>query len=70
MRRDLRKSKALLKDAQMLLDKQGSEGMNKLVMRQLKNQLEDSEFARTAALKVRQNCQQTVANLSYSNLIY
>ena len=39
----------------MLLDKQGSEGMNKLVMRQLKNQLEDSEFARTAALKVRQD---------------
>jgi len=57
LKKDLRKSKALLKDAQLLLDKQGSEGMNKLVLRQLKNQLEDSEFARTAALKARQNCE-------------
>ena len=53
----MRKSKALLKDAQMLLDRQGSDGVNKLVLRQLKNQLEDSEFARTAALKARQNCE-------------
>ena len=55
--RDLRKSMVLLKDAQMLLDKQGSKGMNKLVLRQLKNQVEDSEFARTAAQKARQNCE-------------
>jgi len=57
LRKDLRKSKALLKDAQLLLDRQGSDGVNKLVLRQLKNQLEDSEFARTAALKARQNCE-------------
>ena len=69
LRRDLRKSKALLKDAQMLLDKQGSEGMNKLVLRQLKNQLEDSEFARTAALKVGQNCQAVPADLLLSCII-
>ena len=49
--------RALLKDAQLLLDRQGSDGVNKLVLRQLKNQLEDSEFARTAALKARQNCE-------------
>jgi myosin-18 len=61
LRKDLRKSKALLKDAQLLLDKQGSEGMHKLVTRQLKNQLEDSEFARTAALKARQNCELDLA---------
>ena len=57
LRKDLRKSKALLKDAQLLLDRQGSDGVNKLVLRQLKNQLEDSEFSRTAALKARQNCE-------------
>jgi len=31
--------------------------MNKIVVRQLKNQLEDAEFARTAAMKARQNCE-------------
>jgi len=45
----------LLKDAQLMLDKNNQEGINKIVLRQLKNQLEDAEFARTAAMKGRAN---------------
>lgn len=38
-----------------MLEKSSQEGMNKIVLRQLKNQLEDAEFARTAALKAKAN---------------
>jgi len=55
LKKDLKRSKALLKDAQMMLDKNNQEGLNKIVLRQLKNQLEDAEFARTAAMKARAN---------------
>jgi len=55
LRKDLKRSKALLKDAQLMLEKQNSDGMNKIILRQLKTQLEDAEFARTAALKARGN---------------
>ena len=44
-----------LQDAQLMLEKSSQEGMNKIVLRQLKNQLEDAEFARTAALKAKAN---------------
>jgi len=55
LKKDLKRSKALLKDAQLMLDKNNQEGLNKIVLRQLKNQLEDAEFARTAAMKGRAN---------------
>jgi len=55
LKKDLKRSKALLKDAQMMLEKNNQEGLNKIVLRQLKNQLEDAEFARTAAMKARAN---------------
>ena len=55
LRKDLKRSKALLKDAQLMLEKQNQDGMNKIILRQLKTQLEDAEFARTAALKARGN---------------
>jgi len=44
-----------LKDAQLMLEKHNQDGMNKIILRQLKTQLEDAEFARTAALKARGN---------------
>jgi len=55
LKKDLKRSKALLKDAQLMLEKQNHDGMNKIILRQLKTQLEDAEFARTAALKARGN---------------
>merc|ERR1719318_1694481 len=55
LKKDLKRSKALLKDAQLMLDKNNQEGKNKIVLRKLKNQLEDAEFARTAAMKGRAN---------------
>merc|ERR1711915_977581 len=57
LKKDLKRSKALLKDAQLMLDKNSQDGINKIVLRQLKNQLEDAEFARTAALKGRANAE-------------
>merc|ERR1712227_430536 len=55
LKRDLKRTKALLRDAQLMLEKAQNEGSNKVLIRQLKNQLEDAEFARTAALKGNQN---------------
>ena len=55
LKKDLKRSKALLKDAQLMLEKSNHDGMNKIILRQLKTQLEDAEFARTAALKARGN---------------
>jgi len=55
LKKDLKRSKALLKDAQLMVEKSNHDGMNKIILRQLKTQLEDAEFARTAALKARGN---------------
>ncbi|XP_040579720.1 unconventional myosin-XVIIIa isoform X2 [Lepeophtheirus salmonis] len=55
LKKDLKKTKALLKDAQCMIDKSRNDSSNKIVLRQLKNQLEDAEFAKTAAVKCRQN---------------
>ena len=55
LKKDLKRTKALLKDAQLMIERSKSDSSNKVVMRQLKNQLEDAEFARTAALKAKQN---------------
>lgn len=62
LKRDLRRTKALLRDAQLMIEKAQNEGTNKVLVRQLKNQLEDAEFARTAAMKARQNSELELAD--------
>ena len=39
LRKDLKRTKALLKDAQMFMEKNQSDGTNKVIVRQLKNQV-------------------------------
>merc|ERR1719412_1050792 len=63
LKRDLKRTKALLRDAQLMLEKAQNEGSNKVLIRQLKNQLEDAEFARTAAMKGRQNAELELADV-------
>merc|ERR1719219_2469832 len=63
LKKDLKRTKALLKDAQMMIEKSQNEGTNKVVVRQLKNQLEDAEFTRTAAMKARQNAELELADV-------
>jgi len=62
LKRDLKKTKALLRDAQLLVEKNQNDGTNKVILRQLKNQLEDAEFARSAAMKARQNSELELAD--------
>jgi len=62
LKKDLKKTKALLRDAQTLVEKNQNDGTNKVILRQLKNQLEDAEFARTAAMKARQNAELELAD--------
>merc|ERR1711970_311709 len=56
------KTKALLRDAQTLVEKNQNDGTNKVILRQLKNQLEDAEFARAAAMKARQNAEMELSD--------
>ncbi|XP_062562467.1 unconventional myosin-XVIIIa isoform X2 [Armigeres subalbatus] len=53
LKRELRKTKALLRDTQSQLDRIKSESVVKTQLRHLRNQLEDAEMARCAALKAR-----------------
>ena len=61
LKKDLKRTKALLKDAQAMIERSRNETSNKVVLRQLKNQLEDTEFARMAAVKAKQNVELEVA---------
>nr|XP_049465531.1 unconventional myosin-XVIIIa isoform X4 [Anopheles coluzzii] len=54
LKRDARKYRALLRDAQSQLDRAKGDSASKALVRQLRNQLEDAESARVAALKARQ----------------
>jgi len=63
LKKDLKKTKALLKDAQTVMDKTQTDGTSKVILRQLKNQLEDAEFARQAAMKGRQNTELELADV-------
>lgn len=54
LRRDLKRTKALLRDAQATIHQSKVDTPNKAVIRQLRNQLEDAECARVAAVKARQ----------------
>merc|ERR1711970_1248539 len=63
LKKDLKRTKALLRDAQLIVEKTQNKGTNKVIMRQLKNQLEDAEFARTAAMKAKQNAELELADV-------
>ncbi|XP_067640529.1 unconventional myosin-XVIIIa isoform X6 [Eurosta solidaginis] len=63
LKRDLRKYKALLKDAQAQLERSKAETPGKALIRQLRNQLEDAESARTLAMKARQAAEAELAEL-------
>ena len=39
LKRDLKRTKALLKDAQLYMEKNQNDGTNKVIVRQLKNQV-------------------------------
>lgn len=54
LKRDLRRTKALLRDAQTMLERQKADSPGKAVLRQLRNQLEDAECARQNAVKAKQ----------------
>ncbi|XP_069953544.1 unconventional myosin-XVIIIa-like isoform X2 [Cherax quadricarinatus] len=64
LKKELKKTKALLRDTQTMLEKSQSEGGHKLLVRQLKTQLEDAEFAKTAAIKARQCAEADIQELS------
>jgi len=55
LKKDLKRTKALLKDAHHVVENSQSEGTTKVIVRQLKNQLEDAEYARSAAVKAKQS---------------
>merc|ERR1711892_519736 len=55
LKKDLKRTKALLKDAHHVVENSQTEGTNKVIIRQLKNQLEDAEYARSAAVKDKQS---------------
>jgi myosin-18 len=63
LKKDLKRTKALLKDAQLMADRSKNESSNKVVLRQLKNQLEDAEFARTAAIKAKQSAEMELSDV-------
>ncbi|XP_071540833.1 unconventional myosin-XVIIIa-like [Panulirus ornatus] len=64
LKKELKKTKALLRDTQTMLEKSQSEGGHKLLVRQLKTQLEDAEFAKTAAIKARQCAEADLSELT------
>ncbi|XP_030375805.1 unconventional myosin-XVIIIa isoform X7 [Scaptodrosophila lebanonensis] len=63
LRRDLRKYKALLKDAQTQLQRLKADTPGKTLIRQLRNQLEDAESARQLQLKARQTAEAELAEV-------
>ncbi|UYV77355.1 MYO18B [Cordylochernes scorpioides] len=64
LRRDLKCTRALLADAQLMLERSRSgDPASKTLIRQLRNQVEDAEMARSAALKSRQGTQQELEEL-------
>ncbi|XP_055685482.1 unconventional myosin-XVIIIa-like isoform X2 [Lutzomyia longipalpis] len=63
LKRDLRKYKALLKDAQSQLERAKADSPGKILIRQLRNQIEDAEAARTIAVKARQTAEAELTDL-------
>ncbi|KZC04029.1 Unconventional myosin-XVIIIa [Dufourea novaeangliae] len=58
LKRDLKRTKVLLRDAQTMLERSKSDSTGKAALRQLKNQIEDAECARAAAIKAKQAIEQ------------
>ncbi|XP_015593289.1 unconventional myosin-XVIIIa isoform X3 [Cephus cinctus] len=58
LKRDLKRTRALLRDAQTMLERSKGDSAGKAALRQLKNQLEDAECARAAAVKAKQALEQ------------
>ena len=63
MKRDLRKCKALLRDAQTQMERAKADSAGKAIIRQLRNQLEDAEATRTTAMKARQTAETELSDL-------
>ncbi|RZC34926.1 SMC N domain containing protein [Asbolus verrucosus] len=55
LKRDLKRTKVLLRDTQTQLERQKADNPGKAMIRQLKNQLEDLECARAVAVKTKQS---------------
>ncbi|XP_044597811.1 unconventional myosin-XVIIIa isoform X3 [Cotesia glomerata] len=58
LKRDLRRTRALLRDAQTMLERSKSDATGKVALRQLKNQLEDAQCAQAVAVKAKQALEQ------------
>ncbi|XP_078451908.1 unconventional myosin-XVIIIa [Lampetra planeri] len=65
LRRDLRRTKALLADAQTMLEHLKESAPSRREIAQLKNQLEESEFACAAAVKARKALEAEVEDLHH-----
>ena len=55
LRKDLKRAKALLKDAHCVAENTQTDGTSNIIMRQLKQQLEEAEYNRAAAVKAKQS---------------
>ncbi|XP_014238086.1 unconventional myosin-XVIIIa isoform X3 [Trichogramma pretiosum] len=58
LKRDLKRTRALLRDAQTMLERSKGDSTGKAALRHLKNQLEDAECARAVAVKAKQALEQ------------
>ncbi|XP_026154629.1 unconventional myosin-XVIIIa isoform X5 [Mastacembelus armatus] len=63
LRKDLKRTKALLADAQIMLDHIKNNAPSKREIAQLKNQLEESEFTCAAAVKARKSMEAEIEDL-------
>ncbi|XP_069471389.1 unconventional myosin-XVIIIa isoform X5 [Ambystoma mexicanum] len=63
LRKDLKRTKALLADAQMMLDHLKNNAPSKREIAQLKNQLEESEFTSAASVKARKSMEVEMEDL-------
>ncbi|XP_027136625.1 unconventional myosin-XVIIIa isoform X6 [Larimichthys crocea] len=63
LRKDLKRTKALLADAQIMLDHIKNNAPSKREIAQLKNQLEESEFTCAAAVKARKSMEVEIEDL-------
>ncbi|XP_070572199.1 unconventional myosin-XVIIIa-like isoform X2 [Ptychodera flava] len=63
LRKDLRKTKALLHDAQLMLDKQKESAISKTTVKQLQHELEEAQYMSQAATKSRKNMEEELSDL-------
>ncbi|OXU31522.1 hypothetical protein TSAR_014276 [Trichomalopsis sarcophagae] len=61
LKRDLKRTRALLRDAQTMLERSKGDSTGKTALRHLKNQLEDAECARAVAVKAKQALEQDLS---------